>query len=389
MRKDAKPRKESLIKVEDLRMRLEEAEETLRAIRRGEVDGLVVSGPGGDQVFTLKGAERSYRFYVEAMNEGAVTLSFDGTILYCNDRFAEMVQTPYEKIIGDSIYRYILSPDAFDPAFEQGKAERSKTEIFLKRRENDSVPVSLAFNPMQEDEVPGVCVVVTDLTEHMRKDEALKESEERLRDLSSKLLSAHEEERKRIAREIHDSLASALGAIRMKAERLLGRIGQNDDLEDMIRSIRGLSEETRRIQLALHPHLLDDIGILATIQWFSREFQKTYSGIRIEDAIEIEEKDVPDPLKMLIFRITQEALNNVAKHSKADLIDFRFRKGDGRIELVIQDNGQGFDPAEKASLNGRGLGLSSMQERAALSGGSLHIESAVGKGTTLWVTWPV
>jgi PAS domain S-box-containing protein len=390
MKKDKKTKKESLLEIEDLRIRLEEAEETLAAIRRGEVDGLVVSGSEGNQVFTLKGAESPYRFFVEAMNEGAVTLSSDGTILYCNDRFAEMVETPYQKIIGDSIYPFISSPDAFEPAFQKGRAERSKTEILLKRKNNELVPVSLSFNPMQEEEVPGVCMVVTDLTEHMRKEEVLKESEARLRDLSSKLLAAQEEERKRISHEIHDALGSLLGGLRFKAENLLGQIGRNDDMEDLIRFIQRASEEARRIQSALHPALLDDLGILATINWFSREFQKTYSGIRIENQINIQENDIPDPVKIVIYRITQEALNNIANHSKADLVHFSLRKKD-RIELLIRDNGQGFKLDEKLSLDGsrRGIGLSSMRERAQLSGGSFEIESIIGKGTIVRVTWPI
>jgi PAS domain S-box-containing protein len=388
--KDKKIKKESLLEIEDLRIRLEEAEETLVAIRRGEVDGLVVVGPGGDQVFTLKGAERSYRFFVEAMNEGAVTLSSDGTVLYCNDRFAEIVETPYQKIIGDSIYHFVSSPDAFETAFQKGKAERSKTETFLKRKNNDLVPVSLSFNPMQEEEVPGVCMVVTDLTEHMHKDEVLKESETRLKDLSSKLLAAQEEERNRIAHEIHDALGSLLGGLRFKAENLLGQIGKNNDMEDLIRFIQMASDEARRIQSALHPPLLDDLGILATISWFSREFQKTYSGIRIENQINIQENDIPDPVKIVIYRIAQEALNNIAKHSKADLVHFSLRKID-KIELLIRDNGQGFKLDEKLSLDGsrRGIGLSSMKERTELSGGSFEIESSVGKGTIVRATWPI
>ena len=91
MKKDTKRKDKHLLQIEDLRMRLEEAEETLRAIRKGEVDALVVSGPQGDQVYTLKGAEQPYRVYVETMNEGAVTLGPDGTILYCNNRFAELL----------------------------------------------------------------------------------------------------------------------------------------------------------------------------------------------------------------------------------------------------------------------------------------------------------
>ncbi len=391
MKKDVKTKKGNLLEVEDLRIRLEEAEETLSAIRRGEVDGLVVSGPEGDQVFTLKGAERSYRFFVEAMNEGAVTLAFDGTVLYCNDRFAEMVAAPYQKIIGGSIYRYISPPkDAFESALQKGKTERSNAEILLKGEKDERVAVSLSFNPMQEDEVPGICMVVTDLTEHMLKDEVLKESEERLRDLSSKLLTAQEEERKRISHEIHDALGSSLGALKFMADGLVKQVGGNEILDSMIRSIQRTMEETRRIQAALHPPLLDDLGILATINWFSREFQKTYSGIRIEAQIGIEENHIPVPLKTTIYRIAQEALNNVAKHSRADFIHLCLRKTD-RIELLIRDNGGGFDLSEKLSLDGskRGVGLSSMKERAELSGGRFSIESAIGKGTFIQASWPL
>lgn len=390
MKKDNETKKESFLEIEDLRIRLEEAEETLSAIRRGEVDGLVVSGPEGDQVFTLKGAERSYRFFVEAMNEGAVTLSLDGTILYCNDRFAEIVETTYQKIIGDSIYRFISSSDVFEQAFQKGKAERSKLETSLKGNNGKLIPVSISFNPMQEDEVLGICMVVTDLAEHVLKDEVLKASEERLRDLSSKLLTAQEEERKRIAHEIHDALGSSLGRIKFMAEKLMQQVGENDILDDMISSIQRTSEEARRIQLALHPSLLDDLGILATINWLFREFQKTYTGIRVEGQIALEENEIPTSAKIVIYRIAQEAFNNIAKHSNADLVHFHLRKTD-KIELFIRDNGRGFNLNGKISPegSGRGIGLNSMRERAELSGGSFQVESGVGKGTTVRVSWPL
>src|SRR5882724_11115876 len=99
------------VELEDLRSRLREAEETLSAIRNGEVDSLIVTGPQGDQVFSLKGAEQPYRAFVEQMLEGAVTLSPDGTILYCNRRFAEMVRSRMEKVIGSRIHQFIRESD--------------------------------------------------------------------------------------------------------------------------------------------------------------------------------------------------------------------------------------------------------------------------------------
>src|SRR5215211_2839375 len=95
--------------IEELRARAEEAEETLRAIRSGEVDALVVSGPGGEQIFTLQGADHPYRLLIEEMNEGAVTTSVDGAILYCNRRFADIVSTPLQNVIGSSIFAYLAS----------------------------------------------------------------------------------------------------------------------------------------------------------------------------------------------------------------------------------------------------------------------------------------
>jgi formate hydrogenlyase transcriptional activator len=105
MKKDTKRKDKHLLQIEGLRMRLEEAEETLRAIRKGEVDALVVSTAEGDRVFTLMGAEHPYRVMVETMNEGAVTLASDGTILYCNQRFADIVKGSLEKVIGEALVK--------------------------------------------------------------------------------------------------------------------------------------------------------------------------------------------------------------------------------------------------------------------------------------------
>ena len=136
----------------------------------------------------------------------------------------------------------------------------------------------------------------------------------------------------------------------------------------------------------MRPALLDDLGLLPTLEWFVRDYQKTYPGIRVEKQTEIEKAQVPDPLKALIYRILQEAMNNVAKHSKANLVSISLmRKRDDRIELVIEDNGIGFDMESIKT----GLGLGSMRERAELSGGSFNNESVRGKGTITRASWPI
>ena len=140
----------------------------------------------------------------------------------------------------------------------------------------------------------------------------------------------------------------------------------------------------------LRPSMLDDIGILATLSWFCRRYQTDYSGIRIEQEIDIQEDEIPNALKIVIYRVTQEGMNNIAKHSKADRACLSLRKLDDKLELILQDNGRGFDQEKAHSQEStrRGLGLSSMRERVELSRGFFAIESIEGKGTIIRASWP-
>jgi PAS domain S-box-containing protein len=238
--------------------------------------------------------------------------------------------------------------------------------------------------------------VAADITERKRTEEALTESEKRLRSLSSQLLVAQEKERKLIAQEIHDSIGAALAATKFKVEDVITKVGENRPetraaLGSILPVLQEVIQEARRIQMALRPSILDDLGILATISWFCREFESIHSHINIRQEINIEESKVPDSLKTVIYRVLQEAMNNIAKHSKADRINLLLRKMDGAIELGIEDNGEGFDPEEALACIGtnRGFGLSSMRERTELSGGSFSIKSSKGAGTVIKAMWPI
>jgi signal transduction histidine kinase len=223
----------------------------------------------------------------------------------------------------------------------------------------------------------------------------LSESRERLKDLSAKLLATQEDERKRIAGEIHDTLGACLSAAKFKIECVLQRFEETipiavEPLNTIIPVIQEGIEECRRMQLDLRPPMIDDLGLLATLSWFCRRFQTIYSGVRVEKEMTIEESEVPGPLKIVIYRVTQEAMNNIAKHSKANLVRLSYGKMNNRLELTIQDNGQGFNLEKALAMEStkRGLGLTSMRERVELSGGSFEIESAEGKGTIIRASWP-
>ncbi len=234
-----------------------------------------------------------------------------------------------------------------------------------------------------------------EIGERKRAEEALQTSEAELRRLSSQLLEVQENERKRIARELHDSIGQSLTAIKFGLENALGQIGEQlgtdfvELLEPLIPVVQQASEEVRAIHTNLRPSLLDDLGITATISWFCREFEKLYSGISIQKHVDIEEKQVPEALKTVIFRVLQEAFNNIAKHGQADIVGIFLRSSDGELELLIEDNGQGFDVeqvASERSLRG-GIGLTSMRERTELSGGSFSVKSTKGEGTTVRAAW--
>jgi signal transduction histidine kinase len=221
-------------------------------------------------------------------------------------------------------------------------------------------------------------------------DELERRVEERtaeVRFLSARLLAAQEEERKRIAIDLHDGIGGSLSAIKYQVEAAT-RI---EDLGATVAFLQGIMEECRRIQLDLRPPLLDDLGLLATFNWLIREFQKRTPGVTVEKRLEIEEGAIPEALRTVIFRIAQEALNNIAKYSRAAGVQFSLRKVNGALELVVRDNGQGFE-VEKALAKKeteRGLGLASMRERAGLSGGTFAIESTPGKGTVVQAVWPL
>jgi len=155
---------------EELRRSSEESGELLAAISSGEIDALVVSGPEGERVFTLNGADRAYRVLIEAMNDGAVTIASDGTILFCNRRFAEMLKSPLEKVIGSSICRFI--PQADQTAFRVLQRNLGRDELTLRADDESILPVYISINSLRLSESQeAYCVVVTDLTEQKRKDE--------------------------------------------------------------------------------------------------------------------------------------------------------------------------------------------------------------------------
>jgi two-component system, cell cycle sensor histidine kinase and response regulator CckA len=175
--------------VADLRARLAEASETLNAIRSGDVDAVLVQGPNGKQLFTLKGADEPYRVLIEEMNQGAVTLSADGSILYCNRRFADLLKTPLEEIVGLAFDAFVAPSEraGFAALLKAGRTGASAGEITLCAGDASAVPLQLALGPLPADSVAAICLVATDISERKQVMDALRASEEGYRE-QAKLL---------------------------------------------------------------------------------------------------------------------------------------------------------------------------------------------------------
>lgn len=212
------------------------------------------------------------------------------------------------------------------------------------------------------------------------------------RTLSARLLSAQERERKRIARELHDGIGQRLSAIKFILEGVLDgalpaqESSQGERLQRAVHMTQEAIDEVRRISMALCPAMLDDLGIVMTIEWFCREFQAIYPNIAVRKQVDIAESAMNGLIKTVIFRIMQEAMNNTAKHAGARAVYIELKQLQGEIRLRIEDDGKGFDRKSVAAAC-RGFGLRSMRERAELAGGRLTVCAAPGEGTVIEAVW--
>jgi PAS domain S-box-containing protein len=388
-KKKSSPQKVPAISRRQLVARLSEAEETLRAVRCGEVDAIVVNGQGGEKVFTLKGADHTYRVFVERMNEGAAVLSSDHTVLHCNGRFARFLGGRLQSVIGSSMLDLVW-PDDHPKLYAllQRAAQRNcRGEIRLQSRKGYPLPVHLSLNPLRLKSTRAVCLIASDLSEMKRAEEALRASSEQFRNLAAHLLSVREEERARISREVHDELGQSLTAVKMDLAWLAGRLPpRNGEMLKRIRATGQLADSIiqsiRRISTELRPAVLD-LGLAAAVEWQVQEFQAR-SGVQCTVRLLIREV-VTSSVSTAMFRIFQETLTNVGRHAKATRVEVVLQKQQDRLVLLIHDNGRGFDQADP-SLS-KSLGLLGMRERAAVLGGQMDISSAPGKGTTVaaWI----
>ncbi len=229
-----------------------------------------------------------------------------------------------------------------------------------------------------------------DRAERRRTEERLRKSHEQLRALSMYLQHIREDERIRISRQVHDELGQALTGLKMDLYWLASRVPKQlravrEKTKTMSAHIDTTIQTVRRISTELRPGILDDLGLVAAIEWQAAEFQKR-TGVKCEVTSELSEPILDEELNTAFFRIFQESLTNVVRHANASRVDVRLWEQQGNLFMEIKDNGRGILEAEVS--NTKSLGLLGMRERAALLRGELTVSGVSGEGTTVRVRIP-
>jgi PAS domain S-box-containing protein len=372
-------------RLSELQNRLIEAEDTLNAIRNGTVDALVVRTPRGEQLFTLKGADQTYRVLVEGMNEGALTVR-RGIISYCNNRFAEMSGIPMEKVFGASVSDFLAAPGltVLMKQLEKSSSASGVVEGQLRTTSGRGIPVQISVSRYQSEGFPMVSMILTDMT-------AQKEAQRVSQELSRKIINAQEQERQRVARDLHDSVNQLLSTAKYRLGSLVARNAGRNGTKDLhlVRSvIEKALGEVRTISRNLRPSELDDLGLVAALRSLTREFGER-SGISARFTHDFPEcpMQISKEVELSIYRIAQEALNNVEKHSRAGHVAVSLScPRNAHVNLIVRDDGKGFVPR---TGKGPGSGIQNMMERAALLKGVVEVESARRKGAKVTVRIPL
>ena len=418
----------------ELRARLEVADETLRAIGSGEVEALII----GEQIYTLESADAaSNRFRGEVLaqiTDLVIAIDTDRRITYINPAAENKYGVKVAEVLGqklDAVFENLwpgteTAEDAQAAVLRDG-SWRGETIHVPKNRPRFHAESTVSRLEDGNQKSTGLLAVIRDVTDRRRAEEELREAhsnletrvEERTRELASannalleevlqrtqaerergdllkRVVSSQEDERRRIARDIHDKLGQRVTALRLQIASLANEPWDEEKLEGKVellqRTALRLDSEISFLAWELRPAALDDLGLPEAARAYVEDWSHNYKISSDFSLRGFKSSRLHPDAETHLYRIMQEALNNIIKHASATNVNVLLERKKRSVSLIVEDNGKGFDVASVSKNGGstHGLGLLGMRERSMLLGGNIEIESSSGSGTTVFITIPV
>ncbi len=344
----------------------------------------------------LRESEEKFRTLAEK-SPNMIFINREGRIVYANKRCEEMMGYARKEFYSpDFEFFRLIAPEylekikSFYSKHKKGKDVRPY-EYALITKDGERIEAILTSRLINYEGEKAILGIITDITELKRAEEVIRESREQLRKLATHIQSVREEERTAVAREIHDELGQALTAIKMDLSWLDKKIPKEyrplfKKTKEMSELVDSTIQTVQRISAELRPGLLDDIGLLAAVEWQAEDFQKR-TGISCDLSVSSQDITLDQDRSTALFRIFQETLTNISRHAYASRVRVNLTMKDNTLELKVKDNGRGI--IEEKISNPKSLGLMGIQERVHSLDGKINIRGIPNKGTTVTVSIPL
>jgi PAS domain S-box-containing protein len=352
----------------------------------------------------LRGSQEQLHSVVQSTDEGIISLNGQGEVMLWNKGAETLFGFSTDEMQGQTLERII--PERFRLGHQAGIKRASQAggktvegemfELMGLRRDGSEFPLELSLGYGHKNREIFFTGIVRDITARKQGEKVLRQreselqrSQEELRALGAQLISAQEDERRRLSRELHDDMNQRLAMVAIHIQSVQGSLPESDPMQETLQhlneEVSSLSDNVRRLAYQLHPSILDDLGLVVALQSFIEDFSK-WEHISVTFQPQEVPPILPQDIALCVYRVTQECLRNVAKHAQADRVSVEVKGLEPGLQLVIKDNGKGFSP-EAVRRGSHGLGLIGMKERIRVVQGTFDVKASEGKGTTItaWI----